>query len=69
MNAKRTGSTPERVLLHLGSRDGELTGKAIRFRDETEVRFHSLRELVDWLRSLESDRDPRPNPTPRPTDR
>ena len=52
MNAKRTGSTPERVLLHLGSRDGELTGKAIRFRDETEIRFRSLRELVDWLRSL-----------------
>jgi hypothetical protein len=49
MHDPGSGARPERILLYLATSEGALKGKAIRFSDESEIRFESAEELTRWL--------------------
>lgn len=48
---EQAGTAPiERILLTLARHDGDVEGKAVCFKDQSEFHFSGLAELVQWLK-------------------
>jgi hypothetical protein len=46
---KTRDTRPERILLHLARRDGDWSGRAVRFGSGEEYRFTGLSDLMAWI--------------------